>query len=101
MTIRVELPQHLRTLAKISGEARVEVEGEVTPRTVLDALEAEYPMLCGTIREHGTGQRRAFLRFFAAEEDYSHLGMDVRLPQTVARGEEPLLVVGAVAGGKI
>jgi len=97
--VRVELPQHLRTLAKISGEARVEVAGEVTPRTVLDALEAEYPMLCGTIREYGSGKRRAFLRFFAEEEDYSHLGMDVLLPEAVARGEEPLLVVGAVAGG--
>jgi len=97
--VRVELPQHLRTLAKISGEARVLVEGEVTPRTVLDAVEAAYPMLCGTIREYGSGERRAFLRFFAGEEDYSHLGMDVRLPEAVARGEEPLLVVGAVAGG--
>jgi len=97
--IRVELPQHLRTLAKINGEVRVEVDGEVTPRTVLDALEAAYPMLCGTIREYGSGERRAFLRFFAGEEDYSHLGMDVRLPEAVARGEEPLLVVGAVAGG--
>ena len=97
--IRVELPQHLRTLAKISGEARVQVEGAVTPMTVLDALEAEYPTLCGTIREYGTGQRRAFLRFFAAEEDFSHLGMDVVLPEAVARGEEALRVVGAVAGG--
>ena len=97
--VRVELPQHLRTLAKISGEARVLVEGEVTPRTVLDAVEAAYPMLCGTIREYGSGERRAFLRFFAGEEDYSHLGMDVRLPDSVARGDEPLLVVGAVAGG--
>ena len=97
--VRVELPQHLRTLAKIGGEARVAVEGEVTPRTVLDALEAAYPMLCGTIREYGTGERRAFLRFFAGEEDYSHLGMDVKLPEAVARGDEALLVVGAVAGG--
>jgi len=97
--IRVELPQHLRTLAKVGGEVRVVVEGEVTPRTVLDALEAVYPMLRGTIREYGTGERRAFLRFFAAEEDYSHMGMDVRLPDTVANGEEAMLVVGAVAGG--
>ena len=97
--VRVELPQHLRALAKISGEAKVEVMGEVTPRTVLDALEAAHPMLCGTIREYGTGERRAFLRFFAGGEDYSHLGMDVQLPDAVARGEEPLLVVGAVAGG--
>jgi len=99
MTVRVELPQHLRTMAKLTGEARVAVQGEVTPRSVLDALEEAYPMLRGTIREYGSGQRRAFLRFFAAEEDYSHLGMDVRLPESVARGEEPLLVVGAVAGG--
>jgi hypothetical protein len=97
--VRVELPQHLRTLAKVSGEVCVAVEGEVTPRTVLDALEAAYPMLRGTIREYGSGERRAFLRFFAVEEDYSHLGMDVRLPESVARGDEPLLVVGAVAGG--
>ena len=97
--VRVELPQHLRTLAKVSGEVCVAVEGEVTPRTVLDAVEAAYPMLCGTIREYGTGERRGFLRFFAGEEDYSHLGMDVRLPDAVARGEEPLLVVAAVAGG--
>ena len=97
--VRVELPQHLRTLAKVSGELRVAVEGEVTPRTVLDAVEAAYPMLCGTIREYGSGERRAFLRFFAGEEDYSHLGMDVVLPEAVARGDEALLVVGAVAGG--
>jgi hypothetical protein len=100
MMIRVELPQHLRTLAKIVGEARVPVEGEVTPRTVLDALEAGYPMLGGTIREYGTGRRRAFLRFFAEEEDYSHLGMDVVLPESVAHGKEPLLIVGAVSGGR-
>ena len=97
--IRVELPQHLRTLARIGGEVCVEVDGEVTPRTVLDALEAAYPMLCGTIREYDSGRRRAFLRFFAGEEDYSHLGMDVRLPDAVASGREALLVVGAVAGG--
>ena len=97
--VRVDLPSHLRTLAGISGEVRVQVEGVVTPRTVLDALEAVYPMLRGTIREYGTGERRAFLRFFAAEEDYSHMGMDVRLPDTVANGEEAMLVVGAVAGG--
>jgi len=97
--VRVELPQHLRTLAKVSGEVSVAVEGEVTPRTVLDAVEGKYPMLCGTIREYGNGERRAFLRFFAGEEDYSHLGMDVRLPEAVVMGEEPLLVVGAVAGG--
>ena len=97
--VSVELPQHLRTLAKIRGEVCVAVNGEVTPRTVLEALEAAYPMLCGTIREYGSGRRRAFLRFFAGEEDYSHLGMDVQLPEAVALGEEPLLIVGAVAGG--
>ena len=97
--VQVELPQHLRTLARITGELWVNVESEVTPRTILDALEAEYPMLGGTIREHGTGKRRAYMRFFAAGEDYSHLGMDVVLPESVARGEEPLLVVGAVSGG--
>jgi molybdopterin synthase sulfur carrier subunit len=97
--VRVELPVHLRTLAKVKGEVRVAVKGEVTPRTVVDALEAAYPMLRGTIREYGTGERRAFLRFFAGEEDYSHAGMDVKLPDSVARGKEPLLVVGAVAGG--
>ena len=97
--VRVELPAHLRTLAKLSGEVRVAVEGEVTPRTVLDALEAAYPMLRGTIREYGSGERRAFLRFFAGEEDFSLAGMDVVLPEAVARGDEALLVVGAVAGG--
>jgi len=97
--VRVDLPSHLRTLAGISGEVRVQVEGMVTPRTVLDSLEAAYPMLGGTIREYGSGQRRAFLRFFAGEEDFSHAGMDVVLPDSVARGEEALLVVGAVAGG--
>ena len=97
--VRVDLPSHLRTLAGISGEVRVQVEGVVTPRTVLDALEAAYPMLGGTIREYGSGQRRAFLRFFAGEKDFSHAGMDVVLPDSVARGEEALLVVGAVAGG--
>ena len=97
--VQVELPQHLRTLARIKGEVRVNVENEVTPRTILDALEAEYPMLGGTIREHGTGKRRAYMRFFAAGEDYSLLGMDVVLPESVARGGEPLLVVGAVSGG--
>ena len=97
--VRVDLPSHLRTLAGISGEVRVQVEGMVTPRTVLDSLEAAYPMLGGTIREYGSGQRRAFLRFFAGEKDFSHAGMDVVLPDSVARGEEALLVVGAVAGG--
>lgn len=97
--VRVELPAHLRTLAGVKGEVRVRIEGAVTTRTVLDALEAVYPMLQGTIREYGTQRRRAFLRFFACEEDLSHQGPDVLLPNKVARGEEPFLVIGAVAGG--
>jgi len=97
--IRVALPAHLRTLAKVNGEVTVDVSGDVTQRSVLDALEAAYPMLCGTIREHGTLRRRAFLRFFACEEDLSHELPDALLPEAVARGDEPLLVVGAVAGG--
>lgn len=97
--IRVELPGHLRTMAGVSGEVLVEVAAPVTVRVVLDAVEARYPMLRGTIRDQGTGERRAFLRFFACEEDLSHEGMDVVLPEAVARGREPLLVIGAVAGG--
>jgi hypothetical protein len=97
--IRVVLPAHLRTLAGVSGEVTLDVPGEVTQRSVLDALEAKYPMLCGTIRDHGTLQRRAFLRFFACEEDLSHESPDALLPEAVASGNEPLLVVGAVAGG--
>ena len=97
--IRVELPSHLRTLAGVRGEMSLTVVAPVTPRTILDALEAAYPMLGGTIREYGTGNRRAYLRFFAAEEDFSHAGMDVLLPESVARGHEPLLIVGAVSGG--
>jgi sulfur-carrier protein len=97
--IRVELPGPLRTLAGVTGEVRLEVAEPATPRTVLDALEARYPTLLGTIREHGTGERRAFLRFFACEEDLSHLGMDALLPEAVVRGDEPFLVIGAVAGG--
>jgi molybdopterin converting factor small subunit len=97
--IRVELPAHLRTLAGVKGEVRLEVAGSVTLRAVLDALEAAYPMLEGTIRDHGTLQRRAFLRFFACEEDLSHESPDALLPEAVAQGKEPLLVIGAVAGG--
>jgi molybdopterin synthase sulfur carrier subunit len=97
--IRVELPTHLRTLAGVKGEVPLNVTGPVTLRAVLDALEAAYPMLCGTIREHGTMKRRAFLRFFACEEDISHESPDALLPDAVATGKEPLLVVGAVAGG--
>lgn len=97
--IRVVLPAHLRTLAGVSGEVTLDVAGEVTQRSVLDALEARYPMLCGTIRDHGTLQRRAFLRFFACEEDLSHESPDAPLPEAVVKGKEPFLVVGAVAGG--
>jgi molybdopterin synthase sulfur carrier subunit len=97
--IRVELPAHLRTLAGVRGEVTLDVAEPVTLRSVLDALEAAYPMLCGTIREHGTLKRRAFLRFFACEEDWSHESPDALLPEAVATGKEPLLVIGAVAGG--
>jgi sulfur-carrier protein len=97
--IRVELPLHLRTMAGVGGEVALDVEGPVTQRAVLDALEAKYPMLQGTIREHVTLKRRAFLRFFACEEDLSHESPDALLPEAVATGKEPLLVIGAIAGG--
>ena len=97
--IRVELPYHLRTLANIQGEVQLEVEGPVTQRSALDALEARYPMLRGTIRDHVTGQRRAFLRFYACEEDLSHEPPDTLLPAAVASGAEPYLIIGALAGG--
>ena len=97
--IRVVLPAHLRTLARVGAEVELEIEGKVTQRTVLDALEARYPMLRGTIRDHVTQQRRPFLRFFACEEDWSHESADEELPKAVANGEEPLLIVGAIAGG--
>ena len=97
--IRVELPQHLRTLAHVGREVELEVARPVTQRAVLDALEARYPMLRGTIREHGTQQRRAFLRFFACQEDLSHEPPDAPLPEAIASGKEPLLIVGAIAGG--
>jgi hypothetical protein len=97
--IRVELPQHLRTLAHVGREVQLEVEGPVTLCSVLDALEARYPMLRGTIRDHGTQQRRAFLRFFACEEDLSHQPPDSLLPEAVASGKEPFLIIGAIAGG--
>ena len=97
--IRVVLPAHLRTLAKVQGEVTLDVEGPVTQRSVLDALEARYPMLQGTIRDHVTLKRRAFLRFFACEEDWSHESPDTLLPDAVAKGGEPFLVVAAVAGG--
>ena len=99
MMIRITLPPHLRKLARVDGEVKLEVEGQITQRTVLDALEARYPMLCGTIRDHVTQQRRAFVRFFACEEDVSHELPDAPLPQAVATGAEPFLVVGAMAGG--
>lgn len=98
-SIRVVLPQHLRTLAHVCAEVTLEVAAPVTVHRVLDALEARYPMLSGTIREYGTGKRRAFLRFFACEEDLSHEPMDAELPQAVAEGREPLLIIGAIAGG--
>jgi hypothetical protein len=97
--IRVVLPAHLRTLAQVTGEVRLEIEGAVTQRSVLDALEARYPMLEGTIRDHTTKKRRAFLRFFACQQDLSNDPPDTPLPEAVAQGEEPLLVVGAMAGG--
>ena len=97
--IRVVLPAHLRVLARVDGEVELPVEGEVTQRSVLDALEARYPVLCGTIRDHGGGPRRAFVRFFACEQDLSHESPDAPLPAAVAAGAEPYLIVGAMAGG--
>lgn len=97
--ISIILPQHLRTLAHVGVELELEVEGPVTQRSVLDALEARYPMLRGTIRDHDTLQRRAFLRFFACEEDLSHESPDAPLPAAVASGAEPFIVIGAIAGG--
>jgi len=97
--IRVLLPQHLRALAHVGNEVELEVEGTVTQRAVLDALEARYPMLRGTIRDQVTLQRRAFLRFFACEDDLSHEPPDAPLPDAVASGVEPLIVIGAIAGG--
>jgi sulfur-carrier protein len=99
VTIRVVLPAHLRTLARVNGEVKVDVTGPVTVATVLDALETTYPMLRGTIRDQVSRQRRPFLRFFACEEDLSHDPVDRPLPDAVANGAEPLLVVGAMAGG--
>jgi molybdopterin synthase sulfur carrier subunit len=97
--IRVVLPFHLRTLAKVDGEVALEVEPPATLRSVLDALEARYPVLRGTIRDHVTQQRRPFLRFFACEQDLSHEPPDAPLPEPVAAGEEPFLIIGAMAGG--
>jgi hypothetical protein len=97
--IRVELPFHLRRLAGVDSEVQLEISGPVTQRSVLDALETKYPMLRGTIRDHGTLKRRAFLRFFACEQDLSHEPPDAPLPQPVASGAEPYLIIGAIAGG--
>jgi hypothetical protein len=99
MIVRVVLPAHLRSLARVAGEVKLEVEGQATQRSVLDALEVCYPMLRGTIRDQTTQQRRAFVRFFACEQDLSHEPPDAPLPDAVASGAEPLLVVGAMAGG--
>ena len=97
--IRVTLPPHLRKLAQVDGEVKLEVEGPITQRSVLDALEASYPMLRGTIRDHVTQKRRAFVRFFACGEDLSHEAPDAPLPEAVATGTEPFMIVGAIAGG--
>lgn len=97
--IRVVLPAHLRTLARVNGEVTLEVDGPVTQRAILDALEARYPMLRGTVRDHVTLKRRAFVRFFACEQDLSHASPDAALPDAVATGAEPFLIVGAMAGG--
>ena len=97
--IQVVLPAHLRTLARVDGDVELQVEGPVTQRSVLDALEARYPVLRGTIRDHDTQQRRAFLRFFACEQNLSHEPPDAPLPDAVTRGEEPFLIIGAIAGG--
>ena len=97
--IRVELPYHLRNLARVGSEVQVDVSGPITQRSVLDALEDQYPMLRGTIRDHVTLQRRPFLRFYACEQDLSHDAPDTPLPDAVAKGTEPFLVVGAIAGG--
>ena len=97
--IRVVLPFHLRTLAQVGAEVQIAIEGPVTQRSVLDALEARYPVLCGTMRDHDTQKRRPFIRFFACEEDLSLESPDAPLPDAVATGKEPFLVVGAIAGG--
>ncbi len=97
--IRVELPQHLRTLANVGVEVTVDVAGEPTLGSVIDALEARYPVLCGTIRDHATRQRRPFVRFFACSEDWSHEPADTSLPRPILTGAEPFLIVGAMSGG--
>jgi molybdopterin synthase sulfur carrier subunit len=97
--IRVVLPAHLKNLARVSGEVRLDLAAPVTQRRVLDALEEQFPMLCGTMRDRGTGRRRAFVRFYACEEDLSNSSPDEPLPDRVVKGEEPFLVIGAMAGG--
>ncbi|TAK12815.1 MAG: hypothetical protein EPO32_07680 [Anaerolineae bacterium] len=97
--IRVKLPAHLRSLARVEGELTLEVAAPVTAQAVVDALEARYPTLRGTVRDYATGQRRAYVRFFACSEDISHEPMDAPLPEDVANGKEPLLIIGAIAGG--
>ena len=97
--ILVVIPPHLRTLAGVSGDVELEVVGEVTRRSILEALETRYPMLRGTIREHVTGERRPFLRFFACGEDVTHQPADAPLPQSIASGAEPFYIIGAIAGG--
>lgn len=97
--IRVVLPAHLRTLARVNGEVKIHVAAPVTPRAILDALEAAYPMLAGTIRDHVTRERRSFLRFFACQEDLSHESPDAPVPEAVVTGAEPFMIVGAMAGG--
>jgi molybdopterin synthase sulfur carrier subunit len=99
--ITVVLPPHLRTLAQVDGDVELDVQGQVTQRSVLDALEARFPALCGTIRDHVTQERRPFLRFFACEEDLSHESPDAPLPDAVASGKEPYFIIGAIAGGWI
>jgi sulfur-carrier protein len=99
MIVRIVLPSHLSTLARVDREVKLDVEGPVTQRSVLDALESRYPMLRGTIRDQVTQQRRAFVRFFACEDDVSHESLDTPLPEAVATGAEPFLIVGAMAGG--
>lgn len=98
--IRVELPAHLRNLGRIDGELLLHVPSPVTQRTIVDAIEAQYPMLRGTIRDHVTKERRPFIRFFACEEDFSHEALDSPVPDEVASGKEPFLIVGAIAGGR-
>ncbi len=97
--IRVIIPAHLRTLAKVEGEVKLELAAPVTTRAILDALEARYPVLCGTIRDHATHQRRDFLRFYVCEEDWSLESPDAPLPEAIVSGKEPFLIIGAIAGG--